>query len=63
MDKLDKCYIWHIVTLAKLKLKRKEVTVGKTITSKNTQKNILLKIISQIIEIINRRREKIWRRI
>ena len=63
MDKLDKCYIWHVVTLAKLRLKRKEVTVGKTITSKNTHKNILLEIISQIIEIIKRRREKIWRRI
>lgn len=25
MDKLDKCYIWHIITLAKLKLKLKEV--------------------------------------
>lgn len=24
MDKLDKCYYWHIVTLAKLKLKGKE---------------------------------------
>lgn len=23
MDKLDKCYIWHIITLAKLKLKLK----------------------------------------
>lgn len=30
MDKLDKCYIWHVVTLAKLRLKIKEVTVGKT---------------------------------
>lgn len=24
MDKLDKCYYWHIVTLAKLKLRLKE---------------------------------------
>ena len=24
MDKLDKCYYWHIITLAKLKLKGKE---------------------------------------
>lgn len=24
MDKLDKCYCWHIITLAKLKLKGKE---------------------------------------
>lgn len=24
MDKLDKSYYWHIVTLAKMKLKRKE---------------------------------------
>lgn len=24
MDKLDKCYYWHIVTLAKMKLKKKE---------------------------------------
>lgn len=24
MDKLDKCYYWHITTLAKLKLRRKE---------------------------------------
>lgn len=25
MDKLDKCYIWHIITLAKLKCKLKEL--------------------------------------
>lgn len=25
MDKLDKLYIWHIITLAKLKLRLKEV--------------------------------------
>ena len=25
MDKLDKLYYWHIITLAKLKLLRKEV--------------------------------------
>lgn len=25
MDKLDKCYIWHIITLAKLKYKLKQV--------------------------------------
>lgn len=25
MDKLDKCYIWCIVTLAKMKLLRKEL--------------------------------------
>jgi len=24
MDKLDKCYYWHIVTLAKMKLLMKE---------------------------------------
>jgi len=24
MDRLDKIYIWHIVTLAKMKLKKKE---------------------------------------
>lgn len=24
MDKLDKCYYWHIITLAKMKLLRKE---------------------------------------
>lgn len=25
MDKVDKCYIWHIITLAELKLRRKEL--------------------------------------
>lgn len=25
MDKLDKCYIWHIITQAKLKLRLKEL--------------------------------------
>ena len=25
MDKLDKCYIWHVVTMAKLKLRLKEL--------------------------------------
>lgn len=25
MDKLDKCYVWHIVTQAKLKLRLKEL--------------------------------------
>ena len=25
MDKLDKCYIWHVVTIAKLKLRLKEL--------------------------------------
>lgn len=25
MDKLDKSYYWHITTLAKMKLKRKEL--------------------------------------
>ena len=24
-DKLDKCYYWHIITLAKLRLLRKEL--------------------------------------
>lgn len=24
MEKLDKCYIWHIITLAKMKLLRRE---------------------------------------
>lgn len=24
MDKLDKSYYWHLITLAKMKLKRKE---------------------------------------
>lgn len=24
MDRLDKCYYWHIITLAKMKLLRKE---------------------------------------
>ncbi len=28
MDKLDKCYIWHIITQAKLKLKLKELKKG-----------------------------------
>ena len=26
MDKLDKCYVWHIVTLAKMKLKSKKLS-------------------------------------
>ena len=26
MDKLDKCYVWHIVTLAKMKLNFKELS-------------------------------------
>lgn len=26
MDKLDKCYYWHIITLAKLRLKIKELS-------------------------------------
>lgn len=25
MDKLDKSYIWHLITLAKMKYKRKEL--------------------------------------
>jgi len=25
MDKLDKCYIWHVITQAKLKLRLKEL--------------------------------------
>lgn len=25
MDKLDKCYYWHIVTLAKMKYKLKKI--------------------------------------
>ena len=25
MDRLDKCYYWHIITLAKLRLLRKEL--------------------------------------
>jgi hypothetical protein len=25
MDKLDKCYIWHVITMAKLKLRLKEL--------------------------------------
>ena len=28
MDKLDKCYIWHVVTMAKLKLRLKEFLVN-----------------------------------
>lgn len=28
MDKLDKCYIWHVVKLAELKLRRKELNYG-----------------------------------
>lgn len=25
MDKLDKCYIWHIITLAKMKYKLRQL--------------------------------------
>ncbi len=25
MDKLDKCYVWHVITMARLKLKLKEL--------------------------------------
>lgn len=28
MDNLDKCYIWHIITQAKLKLRLKESKKG-----------------------------------
>lgn len=28
MDKLDKLYIWHIITLAKMKLRTKELKGG-----------------------------------
>lgn len=28
MDKLDKCYIWHVITKAKLQLKLKELKKG-----------------------------------
>lgn len=28
MDALDKCYIWHIITLAKMKLNLKELKGG-----------------------------------
>ena len=28
MDKLDKCYVWHVVTMAKLKLTLKELKKG-----------------------------------
>lgn len=28
MDKLDNCYVWHIVTQAKLKLRLKELKKG-----------------------------------
>lgn len=28
MDKLDKCYVWHIVMQAKLKLRLKELKKG-----------------------------------
>lgn len=29
MDKLDKCYIWHIITLTKMKYKLKQLKGGK----------------------------------
>lgn len=25
MDKLDKCYVWHVITMARVKLKLKEL--------------------------------------
>jgi hypothetical protein len=28
MDKLDKCYVWHVVTMAKLRLRLKELKKG-----------------------------------
>lgn len=28
MDKLDKCHVWHVVTMAKLKLRLKELKKG-----------------------------------
>lgn len=28
MDKLDKCYVWHVVTMTKLKLRLKELKKG-----------------------------------
>lgn len=28
MDKLDKCYIWHVITMAKLKLRLQELKKG-----------------------------------
>lgn len=29
MDKLDKCYIWHIITLATMKYKLRKLKGGK----------------------------------
>lgn len=29
MDKLDKCYIWHIITLATMQYKLKQLKEGK----------------------------------
>ena len=29
MDNLDKCYIWHIITLATMKCKLKDIKGGK----------------------------------
>ena len=40
LDKLDKCYIWHIITEAKLKLMRKELKKICLQEMKNTKTNI-----------------------
>ena len=29
MDKLNKCYLWHIITLSKMKLRLKELKIRK----------------------------------
>ncbi len=29
MQKLDKCYIWHVITLSKMKLRLRELKVRK----------------------------------
>lgn len=29
MDKLDKCYYWHIITLSKMKLRLRELKIRK----------------------------------
>jgi len=39
MDKLDKCYYWHIITLAKMKLRRKEAKRECFLKEKNCSKN------------------------
>lgn len=50
MDKLDKCYIWHIITLATMRNKLRTLKGGRNMPGKHTEAGVKIRQLEEIIQ-------------